>query len=320
MPRPFVDSRVYRVGSLRAELTPSWLPRVMCQTSAQTAIARLALSFCLLLSLLQGVEAQVDFKRGDYNGNGVVGLDDIYIGLFDIPPPVCAGAADANGDGQFQFLIDQTFLLNWIANDGPPPPAPGPYVCGDAGTLACDNYNSCDVVTCSANFTTTTPLGNVPFNATFEAFDFPGATYLWDFGDGTTDTTTVPTVDHEYTAPGEYDVTLTLTYLTCSEVQTRVGIVTAQPTNPGFIRGHVLGGLTVGIPDVLVILNYLFLSGLTPECLSTADVNDDGDVELVDALALLNYLFAGGAPPSGPFPDCGVDPTPDSLVCLSVCP
>jgi large repetitive protein len=37
------------------------------------------------------------------------------------------------------------------------------------------------------------------------------ASYAWDFGDGVAQTTTTPTVTHDYTAPGRYTARVTLT-------------------------------------------------------------------------------------------------------------
>ena len=49
----------------------------------------------------------------------------------------------------------------------------------------------------------------VPHTVTFANLSFNGATYLWDFGDGSTSTQFAPT--HTYTAVGNYDVSLIVT-------------------------------------------------------------------------------------------------------------
>ena len=41
--------------------------------------------------------------------------------------------------------------------------------------------------------------------------DYPITSYAWDFGDGTTQTTSAPTVSHAYTQPGVHTATLTVT-------------------------------------------------------------------------------------------------------------
>jgi hypothetical protein len=47
----------------------------------------------------------------------------------------------------------------------------------------------------------------------------------------------------------------------------------------------------------------------------SADADDDGALGVTDAIRILGFLFRRGEPPPGPFPGCGVDPTPDALGC-----
>jgi len=66
------------------------------------------------------------------------------------------------------------------------------------------------------------------------------------------------------------------------------------------------------VSDPISVLGYLFLG--KPEqvkCIDAADKDDSGDVDLSDAIALLNYIFLSGSNPKSPFPECGVDETPD---------
>ncbi len=87
-----------------------------------------------------------------------------------------------------------------------------------------------------------------------------------------------------------------------------------------FIRGNANGDGSVDLGDGITILGYLFASGAIP-CLSAADTTDDGQIDITDAIFIFTYQFVNGAPPPAPFPDCGVDPTPDSLDCVtSSCP
>jgi hypothetical protein len=64
-------------------------------------------------------------------------------------------------------------------------------------------------------------------------------------------------------------------------------------------------------------LAYLVIGFAEPGCLSSADSNDDGRLDISDVTATLSYLFIGGAKPPPPLGTCGVDPTPDSLTCFS---
>ena len=82
-----------------------------------------------------------------------------------------------------------------------------------------------------------------------------------------------------------------------------------------FIRGDFDDDTLVNLTDGLGILNFLFLSGPAAPCQDAADSNDDGGVNLTDAVHLLNHLFLGGPAPLAPYPETGVDPTPDGLDC-----
>ncbi|MCA8961618.1 MAG: PKD domain-containing protein [Planctomycetes bacterium] len=92
--------------------------------------------------------------------------------------------------------------------------------------------------------------------------------------------------------------------------------VTSIPTTT-FLRGDATGSGAIDIADAVFILSFLFSGGATPSCADAADANDTGAIDVADAIYLLSYLFADGAVPPYPFPDDGLDPTPDSLpVCL----
>lgn len=75
------------------------------------------------------------------------------------------------------------------------------------------------------------------------------------------------------------------------------------------------------IADAIFMLNLLFFGG-TPTCYDACDSNDDGGFDIGDPIHCLTTLFAGGPPPPAPFPNCGTDPTADSLDCdsFAACP
>ena len=77
---------------------------------------------------------------------------------------------------------------------------------------------------------------------------------------------------------------------------------------PRFKRGDVDVNDRTNITDAVALLNYLFASGETPQCLDAADVDDSGTVNITDAVSLLNFLFAGGPSPAEPFESCNHDP------------
>ncbi len=73
----------------------------------------------------------------------------------------------------------------------------------------------------------------------------------------------------------------------------------------------------VDISDGIYVLNVLFLGERPAGCDDAMDSNDDGKLDISDGIWSLNFLFLGGPKPPEPYPDCGVDPTPDDLTCAA---
>ena len=97
-------------------------------------------------------------------------------------------------------------------------------------------------------------------------------------------------------------------------------VVLGYPASgPSFIRGDCDGDGKVGgdVSDAVFLLEYNFLGGPAPACLSACDANGDGKVvgQMTDAIFLLGYAFLGGPPPPPPFPQCGTV-AEDDLDCL----
>jgi len=90
-----------------------------------------------------------------------------------------------------------------------------------------------------------------------------------------------------------------------------------QTEHRRFRRGDVNGDRSQDLGDPVMVLNYLFASGVPPTCLKAADSDDSGALELGDAISLLNYMFANGPAPKDPFAMCSIDPSPDALGCES---
>ena len=85
---------------------------------------------------------------------------------------------------------------------------------------------------------------------------------------------------------------------------------------PKFVRGDVDGTGRVSLSDANRILLFLFQGrDELVLCKDAADADDDGRITLTDAIKILNHLFQGGTAPPQPYPERGIDPTPDELGC-----
>lgn len=96
------------------------------------------------------------------------------------------------------------------------------------------------------------------------------------------------------------------------------GSVTVVFGGVTFRRGDINNsGPGLDLADPISLLAYMFNGGATPVCLDTGDLNDNGVIDLSDPIYLLAYQFSGGQSPAAPFPQCGVDPTVDTITCTS---
>ena len=85
-----------------------------------------------------------------------------------------------------------------------------------------------------------------------------------------------------------------------------------------FLRGDSNSDDDVNIADAQHSLNYLFSSGPRPPCYDAADANDDGVLNISDPIQTLRLLFVDDTMTlPAPYPDKGIDPTPDSMTCAT---
>lgn len=86
------------------------------------------------------------------------------------------------------------------------------------------------------------------------------------------------------------------------------------PAGTPFIRGDTNNSGNVDLSDGVSVFNDLFLGQpAASPCRDSLDANDDGNTDLSDGVYILNFLFQGGPPMPEPFPEAGLDPTPDGL-------
>ncbi|MEE8143540.1 MAG: plastocyanin/azurin family copper-binding protein [Planctomycetota bacterium] len=99
---------------------------------------------------IQVVGPELQFTRGDCNGDGMTNIaDGIFIlnQLFGQPPPIrtCDDACDTNGD-RMKNIADAVYIFNFLFVSGsPPPPSPWPD-CGNddnPGALGCPEFAPC---------------------------------------------------------------------------------------------------------------------------------------------------------------------------------
>jgi len=95
-----------------------------------------------------------------------------------------------------------------------------------------------------------------------------------------------------------------------------------------FIRGDANADSSVSISDVVHIARVMFDPTYADYgvylCESSFDANDDGAASITDIVHLARVMFDPSYPQYGvyypPYPDCGIDPTPDELTCVSFPP
>jgi hypothetical protein len=91
--------------------------------------------------------------------------------------------------------------------------------------------------------------------------------------------------------------------------------IRARGSGERFIRGDVDRDFRVAINDPILLLQHLFLGGVEVTCADAGDANDNGALQLVDAIVILTWMFIDPNPLPEPFPQPGIDPTPDRLDC-----
>ncbi|MEM7163971.1 MAG: dockerin type I domain-containing protein [Planctomycetota bacterium] len=260
------------------------------------------------------------FRRGDVNADGRVDMDDeawLNAYLFTAPPPQlpCLDAADVNDDGQV-MISDVVYLLSFLVNNGAPPPAPGPCVCGPDPT---PDLVGCGTFTCAFLRGDADSDGIVgPMDAAFiNAFLFaagpaPACMDAADANDdGQIDVSDVLLIQGGGPIPypnPECGIDVTPDNLDCG--------CYVCPVGANFIRGDVDGDGAMDPLD-MVALNAILFLGAVPVCADAADVNDDGFITLQDTTLLGAALFSWTALPAPSAHSCGLDPTPDALGCAT---
>lgn len=98
-----------------------------------------------------------------------------------------------------------------------------------------------------------------------------------------------------------------------------VAVLEEGTVRQDFVRGDCNSDGAVDLADPIASLEYQFARGCL-NCLDASDVNDDGAIDIADVIFALSHLFSAGRSPASPFPNLGLDPTPDALGCDSYTP
>lgn len=140
--------------------------------------------------------------------------------------------------------------------------------------------------------------------AVASAADVSGATYLWNFGDGSTGLG--PQASHTYAAPGQYTATLTVSGPTGAQSSltqvVQVRRAADQPTRADMVKPEAAGtaaaaGLIVKLQLLPQGLGAVLYRGVALQVTSTAPANGFATISLSRKLAKLAHLRSGGRAP-----------------------
>ncbi|OUU25636.1 MAG: hypothetical protein CBC13_01815 [Planctomycetia bacterium TMED53] len=125
------------------EWTPIGTPSIFNVVTANDSSIN-ATTFDSVLTL--NPQTNLDYIRGDSNGDGIVNVADVVWGLQETfnngPVGTCNDAKDSNSDGLFD-VADSIWLISYIFTGGAAPAAPFPD-CGEIGDPQdCLIYNAC---------------------------------------------------------------------------------------------------------------------------------------------------------------------------------
>jgi len=139
------------------------------------------------------------------------------------------------------------------------------------------------------------------------------SSFYWVFGDGSFSKDPEPL--HCFRRSGLYEVTCTVQGPAEGEPGNSLLVSHTVEVGYRFVRGDANADGRLTLDDVIHIAYCLFGLSQPLNCEDAFDTNDSGKLDLADVLYLATYLFRSGPPCPAPFPDPGIDPTPDGIEC-----
>lgn len=204
------------------------------------------------------------------------GIDTAYITIEIVPPPsvtltadpttICAGETVSftqttnGGANYFQWNFGEGAGFQWTAagNQTHTYNTPGTFTASytasiQGATAGCADTASVVITVLprpTADFTLDQNAACDSLTVTIINSSISAVSHLWDFGDGTTSSEVDPP-PHHYSAPGSYEISLTVTNaLGCTHTFTRTVNVYAPPTVGISVQNLCLGSLAQFTPNI----------------------------------------------------------------------
>ena len=110
--------------------------------------------------------------------------------------------------------------------------------------------------------------------------------WLWNFGDGSTSSSSEPV--HTYTQGGTYEVSLTVTNIFGLDSDPHIETIQLQSSMPGDVNNDSV----LNILDIVLVVNYVLGNDTPTESeFSASDLNSDGILNILDVVILSNIIL-----------------------------
>jgi PKD repeat protein len=199
---------------------------------------------------------------------GCIDVITTTVTVGNVNPIQFSGYINCKGTPGQYIVQNSSQFTSWIWRFGDgttSTQSPANHTYANAGSynvslITTDTYGCIDTFTLAAPVVVHDPVANftvagsttgcLSLPVQFQNTSTGASTYLWDFGDGTTDTTTNPT--HTYNLPGVYTVSLTATISTCSNTNTQSNliIIVSPQCNFMFTANSLCLPVTVSYTDL----------------------------------------------------------------------